>query len=101
METSRGVGKSSNGSRDLDSRCDELPAISGELPAISGNELGPAGLSAIGTALAVRPVQRARCRYFFVTDKDPSMLAFQIIGGIFVLLFLAAAMTGIEGTEHR
>lgn len=29
------------------------------------------------------------------------MLAFQIIGGIFVLLFLAAAMTGIEGTEHR
>lgn len=29
------------------------------------------------------------------------MLAFQIIGGIFVLLFIAAAMTGIEGTEHR
>lgn len=29
------------------------------------------------------------------------MLAFQIIGGIFVLLFLAAAMTGTEGTEHR
>jgi hypothetical protein len=25
------------------------------------------------------------------------MLAFQIIGGIFILLFLAAAMTGIEG----
>ncbi len=25
------------------------------------------------------------------------MLAFEIIGGIFVLLFLAAAMTGIEG----
>jgi hypothetical protein len=29
------------------------------------------------------------------------MLAFQILGGIFVLLFLAAAMTGIEGNEHR
>lgn len=29
------------------------------------------------------------------------MLAFQIIGGIFVLLFLGAAMTGIEGNEHR
>jgi hypothetical protein len=27
------------------------------------------------------------------------MLAFQIIGGIFVLLFLAAAMTGIEGAR--
>jgi hypothetical protein len=29
------------------------------------------------------------------------MLAFKIIGAVFVLLFLAAAMTGIEGTEHR
>ena len=29
------------------------------------------------------------------------MLAFQIIGGIFVLLFLAAAMTGIEGAHGR
>ncbi len=29
------------------------------------------------------------------------MLAFEIIGGIFVLLFIAAAMTGIEGAEHR
>jgi hypothetical protein len=29
------------------------------------------------------------------------MLAFEIIGGIFVMLFLAAAMTGIEGAEHR
>ena len=29
------------------------------------------------------------------------MLAFQIAGGVFVLLFLAAAMTGIEGSEHR
>jgi hypothetical protein len=29
------------------------------------------------------------------------MLAFQIIGGVFVLLFVAAAMTGIEGNEHR
>ncbi len=29
------------------------------------------------------------------------MLAMQIIGGIFVLLFLAAAMTGIEGAENR
>ena len=29
------------------------------------------------------------------------MLIFEIIGGIFILLFLAAAMTGIEGTEHR
>ena len=27
------------------------------------------------------------------------MLAFQIIGGIFVFLFLAAAMTGIEGAH--
>jgi hypothetical protein len=27
------------------------------------------------------------------------MLVFQIVGGIFVLLFLAAAMTGIEGAE--
>ena len=27
------------------------------------------------------------------------MMAFQIIGGIFVLLFLAAAMTGIEGVH--
>lgn len=37
----------------------------------------------------------------FVANKDAPMLAFQIIGGIFVLLFIAAAMTGIEGTEHR
>jgi hypothetical protein len=29
------------------------------------------------------------------------MLAFQIIGGIFGLLFLAAAMTGIEGDHGR
>ena len=29
------------------------------------------------------------------------MLAFQIIGGIFVLSFLAAAMTGIEGAHGR
>ena len=29
------------------------------------------------------------------------MLVFEIIGGIFVLLFLAAAMTGIEGAEGR
>jgi hypothetical protein len=29
------------------------------------------------------------------------MLVFEIIGGIFVLLFLAAAMNGIEGTEDR
>jgi hypothetical protein len=29
------------------------------------------------------------------------MLAFQLIGGVFVLLFLAAAMTGIEGTQGR
>jgi hypothetical protein len=29
------------------------------------------------------------------------MLIFEIIGGIFILLFLAAAMTGIEGAEHR
>lgn len=29
------------------------------------------------------------------------MMAFQIIGGIFVLLFLAAAMTGIEGAHGQ
>jgi len=29
------------------------------------------------------------------------MLSFQIVGGIFVLLFLAAAMTGIEGSHER
>ncbi len=29
------------------------------------------------------------------------MLAFQIAGGVFALLFLAAAMTGIEGGQHR
>jgi len=29
------------------------------------------------------------------------MMAFQIIGGIFVLLFLAAAMAGIEGYEGQ
>jgi hypothetical protein len=29
------------------------------------------------------------------------MLAFQIIGGIFVLLILAAAMTGIENAHGR
>jgi hypothetical protein len=29
------------------------------------------------------------------------MLAFQIISGIFVLLFLAAAMTAVESTGHR
>jgi hypothetical protein len=27
------------------------------------------------------------------------MLAFQIIGGVFALLFLAAAMSGIEGDQ--
>ena len=34
-------------------------------------------------------------------SKDTPMLTFEIIGGIFVLLFLAAAMTGIEGAEGR
>jgi len=29
------------------------------------------------------------------------MLVFEIGGAVFVLLFLAAAMTGIEGAEHR
>ncbi len=29
------------------------------------------------------------------------MLVFQIAGAVFGLLFIAAAMTGIEGTEHR
>ena len=29
------------------------------------------------------------------------MIVFEIIGAIFVLLFLAAAMTGIEGAEGR
>ena len=29
------------------------------------------------------------------------MLVFEIVGGIFILLFLAVAMTGIEGAEHR
>ena len=29
------------------------------------------------------------------------MLAAEIIGGIFILLFLAAAMTGIEGVHDR
>lgn len=29
------------------------------------------------------------------------MLTFGIIGGIFTLLFLAAAMTGIEGAQDR
>ena len=29
------------------------------------------------------------------------MLAMEIIGGSFIFLFLAAAMTGIEGNEHR
>jgi hypothetical protein len=33
--------------------------------------------------------------------KGFTMLTFQIIGGIFVLLFLAGAMTGIEGAEGR
>lgn len=29
------------------------------------------------------------------------MLIFEIVGGIFVMLFLAAAMTGIEGAPDR
>ena len=29
------------------------------------------------------------------------MLVFQIVGGIFILLFLAAAMSGIEGAHGR
>jgi hypothetical protein len=29
------------------------------------------------------------------------MLIFEIAGAIFALLFVAAAMTGIEGSEHR
>lgn len=29
------------------------------------------------------------------------MLEFQILGGVFVLLFLVAAMTGIEGAQDR
>jgi len=29
------------------------------------------------------------------------MLVFQIIGGVFVLLFLAAAMTGMEGSHDH
>ncbi len=31
--------------------------------------------------------------------KEQWMLAFQIIGGIFVILFLAVAMTSIEGAH--
>jgi hypothetical protein len=34
-------------------------------------------------------------------SRDSPMLTFEIIGGIFILLFLAAAMTGIEGAEGR
>jgi hypothetical protein len=30
-----------------------------------------------------------------------AMLMFQIAGGIFLMLFLAAAMTGIEGAHDR
>jgi hypothetical protein len=29
------------------------------------------------------------------------MLVFEVVGGIFVTLFLAAAMTGIEGVHDR
>lgn len=29
------------------------------------------------------------------------MLEFEIVGGIFILLFLAAAMSSIEGSEGR
>ena len=36
-----------------------------------------------------------------IARKDRVMLAFEIIGGIFALLFLAAAMTGIEGAGGR
>jgi len=34
-------------------------------------------------------------------QKDLTMLAFQIIGGAFVLLFLAAAMSAIDGAKDR
>ena len=37
----------------------------------------------------------------FSLIEDARMLVFQIAGGLFVLLFLAAAMTGIEGNELR
>jgi hypothetical protein len=76
--------------------------IAHRIPASSWNERAPAGLSVVRTALAVNPAQRAFVAgILFVTDKEAHMLAFQILGGIFVLLFLAAAMTGIEGNEHR
>jgi hypothetical protein len=29
------------------------------------------------------------------------MLIFEVVGGVFVLLFIAAAMAGIEGAVHR
>jgi hypothetical protein len=32
-------------------------------------------------------------------QKDRAMPVFEIFGGVFVLLFLAAAMSGIEGAE--
>ena len=38
---------------------------------------------------------------WWVGHKDHSMLMIEIAGGLFALLFLAAAMTGIEGNEHR
>jgi hypothetical protein len=34
-------------------------------------------------------------------DKDRLMLILEISGGVFVFLFIAAAMAGIEGNEHR
>jgi len=46
----------------------------------------------------------AYCRVFFCANgltRIVLMMVFQIVGGIFVLLFLAAAMTGIEGNEYR
>jgi hypothetical protein len=33
--------------------------------------------------------------------KDRLMLILEISGGVFVFLFIAAAMAGIEGNEHR
>jgi hypothetical protein len=87
MRTSRDGGKSSHQSRGRPI-CDEF---------------GRAGLERAGVAGLISGQSCATpvAGIFFVAIGKALMLVMQILGGIFVLLFIAAAMTGIEGTEHN
>ena len=63
-----------------------------------GVSLAVCGTKAAGKACSLANPYRPG-HFLSQTSRGTAMLVFQIVGTVFVLLFLAAAMTGIEGTR--